>query len=271
VPQNVSRTDIVRDLKALGVKPGVMLGVHSSLNSIGHVDGGAQTVVDALMDAVGPNGTVVMPVFTKPADVFLAAYTPSTTGAVTEAFRLSDGTMRSLHPTHSVAAHGRYAHHVVREHQKRQALGVGSPFHRLAKYDGMILLIGVGFERASIVHVAESLAGAPYQDVFYPGYQRKTLLVAANGKRIKYIPEDNPGDSSAFGVVESRLRSSGRLVEGSIGAAKTFLAFGADIINAALEVLSEDGAGLLCSSRKCAVCPRRRSKVRNLNWRYTQR
>jgi aminoglycoside 3-N-acetyltransferase len=267
VAENVTRPRIVKDLQALGVKRGDVLAVHSSLKSIGFVDGGAETVIAALKEAVGPSGTIIMPVFSKPVDIFVARDEPSHTGTVTETFRKLDGTLRSLHPTHSVAAWGKHAHSIVREHQLHQALGVNSPFHRLAKRGGKVLMIGVPYTRASIVHVAESIARVPYQDVFYPGYKRETMVIAANGKRFKYTPRDNPGDSSAFGVVEEFMKSEGKLTQGRIGSASCTIALGIDIIKASLALMSKDGAAMLCRNPECAVCPRRRAIVARLRWR----
>ncbi|MBN1808416.1 MAG: AAC(3) family N-acetyltransferase [Planctomycetes bacterium] len=266
--ENVTGSRIARDLRKLGIRSGDVLAVHSSLKSIGYVDGGAAAVVDALKEVVGAGGTIIMPVFNSPVDVFYAKHQPSKVGAVTETFRTSPGTKRSMHPTHSVAAWGDKAHNMVREHQKHEALGINSPFHRLAKLDGKVLMIGIGFARCSIIHVAESIAGAPYQDIFYPGYHRTTQMIGINGRRMKYTPNENPGDSAAFGVVEERMRSDGKLTEGRIGAASAILAGGMDIIDASLELMAANGTALLCKARKCAVCPARRSRVESLDWRY---
>ena len=268
VAENVTRSRIVKDLQVLGIKRGDILAVHSSLKSMGYVDGGAETVIAALKEAVGPSGTIIMPVFSKPVDIFVARDECCTTGTVPETFRKSNGTLRSLHPTHSVAAWGKHAHDIVREHQLLQALGVNSPFHRLAKHGGKVLMVGVPYTRASIVHVAESIAKVPYQNVFYPGYKRETMVIAANGKRFKYTPVDNPGDSSAFGVVEELLKSEGKLVQGKIGEASCTIALGKDILKASLAVMAKDGAGLLCRKPECVVCSRRRAIVAKFRWRH---
>jgi len=265
----VTYKDILSGLKALGIGNGDLLAVHSSLKSMGRVEGGPETVVEALKSAVGRRGTLLMPVFTPPSDVFYVNDAPSTTGIITETLRHSPGTVRSLHPTHSVAVWGRYARNLARDHHKHEALGVNSPFHRLARRGGKVLFIGVDFTKASLVHVAESVARAPYQDIFYPNYRRRTTLVAANGRRIRYMPKENPGDSSGFLVLQEHMRKKGLLVTGRLGRARVILVDARQLIANALELLSRDGAILLCRKPRCPVCPERRKKVQRLGWRYS--
>src|SRR5947208_1183238 len=84
----VTRRDLVLAIRSLGVELGELLQVHSSLSRLGYVEGGAETVVDALLEVVGPTGTVMVPTFNHgKADIYDPAETPSTNGAVTEAFR----------------------------------------------------------------------------------------------------------------------------------------------------------------------------------------
>ena len=103
---------ITTGLRELGVKPGGILMVHSSLSALGYVPGGTRTVVESLRHALEPNGTLVMPTHSwevmekKGCRIFDARSTPSCVGAITEAFRAMPSVKRSLHPTHSVAAIG---------------------------------------------------------------------------------------------------------------------------------------------------------------------
>jgi aminoglycoside 3-N-acetyltransferase len=100
-----------RDLEALGVRRGGVLLVHSSLSSLGFVAGGAHTVIGALRMALGPEGTLVVPTHTwdRPGRgdfAFDVRSTPSCVGVISETFRAMPEAIRSLHPTHSVAAVG---------------------------------------------------------------------------------------------------------------------------------------------------------------------
>src|SRR5688572_7012974 len=98
---DVTPTDIVVALRSLGVAPGHLLVVHSSLSSLGRVEGGADAVARALVDAVAPGGTVFVPTFNYGKLAYDAATTPSLVGAISEATRRLPGARRSLHPTHS--------------------------------------------------------------------------------------------------------------------------------------------------------------------------
>jgi len=98
----ITKEEIKDGLKRLGIKPGYILLVHSSLSSMGYVEGGADTVIDALLEVVGREGTIVMPTYsTGEAGEFYDAYdpqsTPVWTGRIPEVFRQREGAVRSLH------------------------------------------------------------------------------------------------------------------------------------------------------------------------------
>lgn len=182
---------LTTDLQALGIAEGQILIVHSSLKSLGYVLGGAQTVVSALIAALGPTGTLVMPAFTPqvsdpsrwtdrpfPAEEiervravlpeFNIDTTPTSMGAIAETFRRWPATLRSDHPQVSICARGPQAPMIVTPHELAWAQGPGSPFERLYELGADILLLGVGFNRATMLHYAESRT---------PGRRIKTRLI----------------------------------------------------------------------------------------------
>jgi aminoglycoside 3-N-acetyltransferase len=115
----ITTANLVQDFRRLGVPRGGLLMMRSSLRSIGHVNGGAETVVDALLEVLGPAGTLVVPTFTDeiamdPNFVFDPLNTPSLVGAISEAARRWPGARRSLHGWHSIAAMGPLAGAIVR-------------------------------------------------------------------------------------------------------------------------------------------------------------
>jgi len=160
---HVTKRDIKRGLRALGLRAGAIVGVHSSLSSFGHVEGGAETVVDALLETVGKRGGVVMPTYSTnrekvavtPEDqaLGLAAKsrilpfdpqtTPCWTGAIPEAFRRRPGVLRGSHRTHSLAAAGPHAGRLI------------EGWRALLDLDGHILLLGVTLAYCSAMHLAE--------------------------------------------------------------------------------------------------------------------
>ncbi len=175
-----TQAGLERDLAAIGVTRGTTLLVHSSLSSIGWVVGGAPTVVRALLSALGEGGTLVMPAATPhcadPATwtsprlpeawldevrehlpVFDARTTPTTMGAICESFRNWPDTLRSQHPVESVCARGVEAPGIIGDHPLAFSEGPGGPFGKLHDLDCRILLLGVGFNRCTALHYAESL------------------------------------------------------------------------------------------------------------------
>jgi len=165
----VSKEDIKAGLKALGLKKGDTVGVHSSLSSFGYVEGGADAVIDALLETVGKEGNVVMSTHSANLgedqrtleDIAMgvswllkilpydAEKTPVTTGVIPETFRKRKGVIRGSHPSHSVAASGSRANELP------------EGWHKLLELDGYILLIGVGLDRCTAMHLAEKRVQLP--------------------------------------------------------------------------------------------------------------
>ena len=151
--------------------PGARVLVHSSLSSFGHVVGGADAVIDALLDAVGPEGTVMVPTLTATAahspespPEFDPESTPCWTGTIPETFRQRETAVRSLHPTHSVAAIGADAEELTAQHHlSLTPCDEDSPYGKLASDDnGFILLLGVKHQSNTTFHHIEEIAGVDY-------------------------------------------------------------------------------------------------------------
>lgn len=151
-----------------GIRPGGVLLLHSSLSSLGPVLGGADTVIDALLLALGPSGTLCIPTLsylfsTETLPVFNVLTTPSNVGAISNAFLCRPGVIRSVHPTHSVAAIGHLAHAITKDHlQDRTPVGENSPFRRIKDFGGQIAFLGCGTRCNTSIHgVEECLLPAP--------------------------------------------------------------------------------------------------------------
>ncbi|CAN5481723.1 N/A [soil metagenome] len=252
------------DLRGAGIRLGSVVIVHSSLKAIGPVIGGARSVVGALMDAVGPQGTLLLPTFSypQPDGIFRVASTPSRTGAMTESFRQSAGAIRSLHPTHSVSAWGARTEEFTAGHELTSGLGVGSPFHRAAAAGAMMLMIGCDLRACSVVHVAEAITRVPYLGrVWFEGRFCDLTLITPDGVQIHFPPRDLPACSTGFTVVQSLLEERRLLKRIQIGHARSLLFSAADALTAAIEMLESNPAALLCHDAACPVCPKAKAII----------
>lgn len=161
---------LIAELAAAGIERGDSILVHSSLSSLGWVDGGAETVVDALVRTVGEHGTVLFPTLTGCSEdsadrppMFDARRTPCWTGAIPEAARHRTDALRSLHPTHSVVAIGKLSEWFTTGHERAcTPCGHGSPYDKLADVGGKIVLVGVTQSVNTSFHMAEEIAGVRY-------------------------------------------------------------------------------------------------------------
>lgn len=256
-----SLDDLIAGLRALGLKPGDRVAVHTSYRAVRPVEGGPENLIQALMRAVGgTSGTLAMPTFNIVRPIYRPADTPSACGVLTEIFRKMPGVFRSLHPTHSVAVWGKDADWIASAHaQGRTALGVDSPFDRLAQKGGKVLLLGVGMDRNSMVHVGESHFRAPYLNVlFSPEYGRPIRIETADGSIRTFVMKECPGCSRNFGVVGERMEHKGWLRKATLGQADAVVMRAADVIAAACELLAEDVTRLLCDNPECPCCPNAR-------------
>lgn len=173
-------------LADLGVRPGMVLYVQSSFGSLGYYPPGPAGLVDLLCELVGPDGTVVMPSFPFTGTMsgyvashpeFVVQRTPSVIGALPEALRVRNDTLRSVHPTHPVAAAGQHAPYIVEGHDRSDSpQGPQSPFSRMVELGGSILRIGAG--AYPLCHHLQEIV--EYPNLFLP--DRAALECTADGR-----------------------------------------------------------------------------------------
>lgn len=228
--------DIRAALKEAGVKAGQILMVHTSLSSLGFVCGGAQTIIEALIDTVGKEGTIMMPTqswknldpqtgvhWQEPEEwwpmirQYWPAYdrqiTPTNTmGAVAEMFRQWPGSIRSGHPARSVAAWGKYAQYLTEDHDLSDIFGESSPIGKLYGLDGYVLLIGVGYDKNTSLHLADVRAE-------YPGKHMVTESSAMmiEGKRVWKSYETLAVDGKDFKEIGDAFEKTGKVVHALLG------------------------------------------------------
>jgi aminoglycoside 3-N-acetyltransferase len=166
--ETLSVAAVSEQLRALGVRMGGVLLVHTSYRNLRPIEGGPLGLVAALRDALGPHGTLVMPTMTDGQSIFDPRSTPSVDMGVTaELFWRSPGVLRSTHPGGSFAAAGPLAERICAPQPLAPPHGPDSPPGRVHELGGQIALLGVSHSESTTLHVAESLAGVPYA-VVYP-------------------------------------------------------------------------------------------------------
>ncbi len=227
---HIAHGDLVAGLRQLGLPAGCTAMVHSSLSKFGYVEGGAGTVVAALLAAVGPEGTVMVPTspfrgtqyaYLKSEPVFDVRHTPSLLGIVTETVRKWPGALRSLHPDHSVAAIGPLAADLLANHEKAPTCcGLATPYMRNVFLDGYILLMGVDNRNNTTLHAVEEMED-PAQfspDTFMP------TVIDWSGRQfrtpVRAYAENRPRN---FLAVEEPLLEAGIMQIGRIGEAEVRL------------------------------------------------
>lgn len=189
---SVTRRDIAEALRRAGVPPGGIICVHSSLSRLGYVEGGAETVIDGVCDAVGSAGTVLMPSFPmdgpmieylEQGPVFDVRTTPSVSGKVTEAFRRRGEVIRSLHPTNPVCAWGARAEELTRDHERSiTPFGGDTPYGRIAvRDDSYIVMLETHIH--SFLHYLQERIGLP--TLFLPE-ERSVPVIDRDGRR-RYV------------------------------------------------------------------------------------
>jgi aminoglycoside 3-N-acetyltransferase len=230
---------LVGDLRKLAIPSGRPVLMHSSLSAIGWVAGGPSVIIDALIEALGPSTTIVVPCqsgdrsdpshWRNPPvpDHWLPiirdempAFDPHTVGTrgmghIVETFRNDARAVRGWHPTVSFAAIGPQADWVVNPHPLAPQFGEGSPLARLYSADAIILHLGTTFATNTAFHLAEHRASWPNK----PALRRDGASINVNGVRQWVAFDDEPADDDDFDEIGKGFASIGTLTNGTVGAA----------------------------------------------------
>jgi len=166
--KNKAIEKIVQDLRKLGLNPGDTVIVHSSLSALGYVEGGACTVIDALKTLLTPEGTLLFPALSystvnQENPHFDVRTEPVCVGHIPDTFRKLPDSIRSLHPTHSVCAWGKYARELTCDHHlDNTPVGPHSPYRKLPAYGGKVLMLGCRVGSFTFMHGMEEAASLGY-------------------------------------------------------------------------------------------------------------
>ena len=224
---SVEKDAFRQGLRALGIRVGDVVFVHSSYDQMRSILATPTEVIEILCEVVGEAGTVVMPSFPasnasqhqeSPGRVFDVRRTPSGSGILTEVFRRMPGTERSLHPIYPVAARGGAAAWLVEHHDLCEiAFDEHSPFHKIYDCNGCVLRIG-RFEPMTFRHLADYLIRG---EIAYPIYNEQAMKVRVIGRfgeeQVVVTKDQNPDIGCDHGVVLKRMAREGRLRTAMVG------------------------------------------------------
>jgi len=258
-----TRESIAEDLRRIGIEPGDVVFFHSSLKSLGQVEGGAEAVVDAFLDAVGPEGLVIVPTLTFTfAHGELAKYafdpkeTPSRVGKITDTLWRRPNAFRSAHPTHSIAAIGRRAEELVQGHDKTSTFGKDGPYRRYVAWGAKIMFLGVNMTCNTTLHAIEDWLDLPYMQT------EEAVVKGPDGRpKVVKVYKSPSGDRDFYqqgSKVERLLEKTGMIRRGKVGEADTMWLPSQEMVQAVVEGIYEHPDLLLCDRPECEFCNRYR-------------
>jgi aminoglycoside N3'-acetyltransferase len=255
--------EIAADLRRLGVRPGELVMAHASLRAIGPVEGGADSVLDALFEVIGPTGTVLMtlgadddwawvnerpeaerPALLAGAEPFEAGSTPADEdiGVLAEVFRTRPGTVVSDHPEGRFGASGALAPALVEEVPWDHYYGAGSPLERLVERSGRVLRLGADLDTLTLLHYAEFLVPLPTKR----HVRRHRMVATPTGPELRVVETlddsdgivDHPGEDY-FAVILREYLAAGRAIIGRVGDAGAELLDAADVVGFGVAWMAE--------------------------------
>ena len=249
----------------LGIKRSDNIALGMSFKSIGWVEGGPKSFVEALLDVVGPDGTIMAPTFTPYYPLFMLRYhkvpfsrkrvpvfrkeeTPSYAGMVPEYIRNDYRAIRSSHPTNSYSAIGGNAHFLLGDHDNHST--AYSPYSKLADINGKLLTIGLGYRFVGIRHEAQYKAGLLDIVPFNVG-----ALFYDESDRIRiFIRRDPGGCGKRLSEMIGDLRKAGIVTEGSVGKAHAVVIPVKESLEIMTNLLKSNPENYLCESPWCLWC-----------------
>lgn len=242
-------SDFQRGLEVLQVPKDKPVLVHSSLSAFGFVPGGPQTMLDGIQNYLHPKVTIVLPthswnLVSRGLRTFDANSTPSCVGSVTQWFRQQPGVVRSLHPTHSIAAIGRGAEELASGHDQCDTpCGSGTPYHKLLSSSGTILLLGAPLDSNTCYHTLEALAGVDYLLQNEPTQFDITDTHGRSFSRAFRLHQ--AGIRRDLGSLYRNLQKSGGMSVSQVGGAKVTAINGQVLLKVGMDLLENNPLALL--------------------------
>jgi aminoglycoside 3-N-acetyltransferase len=255
---HVTYDDLLLGLCKLGIAPGDHLIVHTALSGFGYIDGGAKTLVEVLLRVIGEEGTLLAPYFVdykENNDIFdLSRLPPPLTGALPATLITWPGAKISAQPSHPVVVVGALADVLTQNQMNNTPVGIGSPFDKIAKANGKVLLLGVNQKANTTIHTGEAFANLPFWGMPRPGLPE--------GRWVKPVGEEKhwvklvgiPGCSIGFEKITPFLEECFLIRSIRIGSANCRVMNAQLLIQAVVDFLKEDQQGLFCDRPSCSFC-----------------
>jgi aminoglycoside 3-N-acetyltransferase len=273
--QSYGKKEIVEALRRSGVKAGDLLMVHSSLSAFGRIEGGAETIIEALLEAVTTDGTLLFPTFTmsfsslggiantnlnyRPFDINDSSQI--WVGSIPKVFLNRKGIYRSKHPSHSVAGIGPLAEKCLEAHRETDPPTCGrSPYGKLLDLNGKILYFGCGFAPSTFLHFMEDRMNLPYLS------EAICKIKSGNETRSVKIPRHLPGhrdfytsDAENCKFFKEVIANGLEIKEASLGLGKLQLINASQLYNLGMKALKKNPNILLCDDQECSFCIKNKS------------
>ena len=239
----MNAAELAKSLRELGLGKGDAVLLHSSLISLGHMEGGAEAVVKAFLNVIGKRGTLLVPAF-------------GALGIIPEVLKKRSDAVFSDCPVGTVAAVGAAAEEFCAGHWKADtAHGKNTPFTKLAEKDGWICLLGVDQDRNTSLHSVEALLELPYLSPVTRTFR------TPEGEELTKTWSFYPGPHRDFIGLDRILLESGAMRVGRIGNAQVRLIRASKMFEVLLALGEEDPAFALCTNPSCADCVRQRAAI----------
>jgi aminoglycoside N3'-acetyltransferase len=253
--QPIPSSELTAQLLDLGVTPGGVLLVHTAFSRIGRVEDGPRGLIRALRGALGSHATLVMPSMSDDDEhPFDLRRTPCLgMGVVADTFWRVPDVLRSDSP-HAFAAIGPKAERIVADHPADVPHGLDSPVGRVYELDGQVLLLGVGHDANTTVHLAEALAGVRYR-------RRKSLTLLERGRVVRLAYEEIDHCCERFGLLDGWLDTAGLQRRGSIGYGNARLVRARDVVAVVVERLRQNETVFLHDPGVDAECDEARASI----------
>ena len=280
----ITKDELRAGLESMGIVAGDAVMLHSSLKSIGFVDGGPRTVLEALVEAVGPAGTLVVPTYWLPGGTILETckldgyvFDPrkdgSSLGRLPSEFLAFDGIARSIHPTHSVSAIGRHARDVVEGHHLAPSIfGAGSPWDRCHALNAKVLGLGITMGPVTFYHMLEDrmLDRFPLPVRMKETFRLRCVDREGRGLVVPVVPLDpvymrrridSPARDDLRDYFREEFDARGLLTWGQVGEGRSW-AIPAQRFHSHLEALVAEGITIYSTAEELAARPiRSASKI----------